>query len=82
LSADDLCVQARQGEEALHMIGKPGAVASFDVADDGLIDARSLGLGRLIDESDQSSLARALERILATDEDSVPQNGFSNQIGA
>jgi hypothetical protein len=64
------------------MIGESVPAANLDVAEDGLIDVRSFSLGQLIDESDQSSLARALERILATDEDSVPQNGFSNQIGA
>ena len=58
------------------MIGESATVASYDIADGGLIDVRSFSLGDLLDEPDQSSLARALERILASDDDSAPQNGF------
>lgn len=61
------------------MAGEP-TTASYDIADGGLIDVRSLTLGDLLDQHDQSSLARALERILASSEDSAPQNGFQNII--
>ncbi len=62
------------------MIGESATAASYDIADGGLIDVSSLSLGDLVTEPDQSSLARALERILASGEDSAPQNGFSNSI--
>ena len=62
------------------MVGESATVASCDIADGGLIDISSLSLGDLLDGPDQSSLARALERILASDHDSAPQNGFSNSM--
>jgi len=62
------------------MIGESAITANPNIADGGLIDVRSLSLGDLIDEPDQSSLARALERILAASHDSAPQNGFSNSM--
>jgi FXSXX-COOH protein len=61
------------------MIGE-SATANYDIADGGLIDVREFSLGDLLDEPDQSSLARALERILASSEDSAPQNGFQSSI--
>jgi FXSXX-COOH protein len=61
------------------MIGESGT-ANYDIADGGLIDVRAFSLGDLLDEADQSSLARALERILASNEDSAPQNGFQSSL--
>lgn len=62
------------------MIGEPVTAMSHDIADGGLIDVRSLSLSDLRAEADESSLARALERILASGEDNVRQYGFSNSI--
>lgn len=62
------------------MTEKSATDGSYDVADGGLIDVRSLGLGDLLDEPDQSSLDRAVERILASSEENVPQNGWQSYI--
>jgi len=40
-----------------------------DVTDGGLIDISGLSMGQLLTEADESSLARALDRILASDKD-------------
>ena len=61
------------------MIGD-SATANYDIADNGLIDVRALTLGDLLGGANQSSLARALERILASNEDSAPQNGFQSSL--
>jgi hypothetical protein len=62
------------------MTGESATAASYDITDGSLIDVRSLSLDDLVDEPDQSSLARALERILASGEDGVPQNGWQSYI--
>jgi hypothetical protein len=49
-----------------------------DVTDGDLIDVRSLS--DLLDEPDESGLARALRRILASSEQNAEQNGFQNSI--
>jgi hypothetical protein len=60
------------------MSGESHLAAGDDVTDGGLIDVQSLG--DLLDEPDESSLARALERILASSKQNAEQNGFSNSI--
>jgi hypothetical protein len=60
------------------MSGEPYSVVSDDVTDGGLIDVRSLS--HLLDEPDESSLARALGRILASSEQNAEQNGFTSSI--
>jgi hypothetical protein len=62
------------------MTGEPASAPNCNIADGALIDVRSLSLGDLLDEPDQSSLARALERVLASSEDGIAQNGFGNYI--
>jgi hypothetical protein len=62
------------------MTEKSATDASDDVADGSLIDVRSLSLSGLLAEPDQSSLTRALERILASSEESIPQNGWQSYI--
>lgn len=49
-----------------------------DLADGGLIDVTGLALDEQLTEDDESALARALERILASDEE--PCNGFQASI--
>jgi hypothetical protein len=60
------------------MSGEPYLATGDDVTDGGLIDVQSLS--DLLDEPDESSLARALARILASSEQNAEQNGFSNSI--
>jgi FXSXX-COOH protein len=51
-----------------------------NVTDDALIDVGGLGLAELLAEVDESSLARALRRILAASEEGVAQYGFQQHI--
>ena len=60
------------------MSGEPYPAMSDDVTDGGLIDVQSLS--DLLDEPDESGLARALGRILASSAQNAEQNGFSNSI--
>jgi FXSXX-COOH protein len=45
-----------------------GSNMNEDIADGGLIDVSGLDMGELLTEVDDSSLTRALNRILAADE--------------
>jgi len=60
------------------MSGEPYSAVSDDVTDGGLIDVQSLS--DLLYEPDESSLARALGRILASSEQNAEQNGFTSSI--
>jgi FXSXX-COOH protein len=50
-----------------------------DVTDGVLVDVTRLDLGELLAEADESSLARALGRVLACDADGAC-NGFQSSI--
>jgi hypothetical protein len=50
-----------------------------DVTDGGLIDVSRLGMSELLTKADESSLARALNRILASDKDDA-YNSFNSNI--
>jgi FXSXX-COOH protein len=52
---------------------------SDDIADRGLVDVSALTLSELRDERDESSLARALSRILSASEEDR-HYGFQNSI--
>jgi hypothetical protein len=62
------------------MNGEPFLAVSDDVADGELIDLRSWSLTALLNDLDESSLARALKRIFASSEQNLEQLGFSNCI--
>jgi hypothetical protein len=49
------------------------------ISDGGLIDVSGLSLPETLTEADQSALAMALERVLASSADSIC-NGFSASI--
>jgi FXSXX-COOH protein len=53
---------------------------SDDIASGALLDVSGLSLSELLEELDEPSLARALERISASGEEDVKQYGFSNSI--
>jgi FXSXX-COOH protein len=53
---------------------------SDDIADGALLDVSRLSLSKLLKELDESSLAKALHRFLASSEDGAEQHGFNNVI--
>jgi FXSXX-COOH protein len=53
---------------------------SDSTADGALIDVSEFGLSELLDEVDETSLARALHRILASGDEGVEQYGFQSSI--
>lgn len=53
---------------------------SDDIADGALLDVSKLSLSELLDELDESSLARAMHRIEVSSGEGVKRYGFSNSI--
>jgi FXSXX-COOH protein len=49
-------------------------------ADGGLIDVSGLSMNELLEEVDESSLAQALHRIVASGDEGVEQYGFQSNI--
>jgi FXSXX-COOH protein len=59
---------------------KVRCVMSDDIADGALLDVSKLSLSELLDELDESSLARAMHRIEVSSGEGVKRYGFSNSI--
>jgi FXSXX-COOH protein len=53
---------------------------SDDIASGALLDVSGLNLSELLEELDESSLATALHRIVASDDEGAEQHGFNNFI--
>jgi FXSXX-COOH protein len=53
---------------------------SDDIANGALFDVSGLNLSKLLEELDESSLATALDRIVASGEEGAEQHGFNSII--
>ena len=53
---------------------------SDDIADGALLDVSGLSLSELLDELDESSLAKALHQVFASDEEGAERHGFTSFI--
>ena len=60
--------------------GKVRYVMSDDIANGALFDVSGLNLSKLLEELDESSLATALDRIVASGEEGAEQHGFNSII--